>query len=644
MSLAAPNLDDRRFQDIVDEAKRLIPRFCPEWTDHNVSDPGITLIELFAWMTEMILYRVNQIPDKHYAKFLELMGIKLFPAAPAEAEIIFWLSAAQPEAVRVHAGSQVGTLRTEQDESVIFTTDEDVVIVVPTLTRCVTSTGHGRYEDHWDDLRIPGETVTCFPGVTPDDAVYFGFEESLASNVVRLEFQASIEGIGVKPRDPPWSWEVWSGDTWAPARVFRDETGGLNRDGALSLFMPRRHEPLTVGPARAHWLRCRMVEPRPGQPGYGSSPEVASLVVSSLGAIAVAHHAQEVPDEPLGRSDGSAAQWFTARKHPVLPRRAEEAVEVVTSEGPQRWSEVDDFASSGPEDRHFTWDGGTGDVRFGPRVVYPDGGAHQHGAIPPVDSQIRLTGYRHGGGLRGNVGGGTLTVLKSSIPFIARVENVEPATGGVDPETIENAKVRGPLSLRTGQRAVTAQDFERLTLEAAPTVARARCLPPAEPGSPVRVLIVPRVEVPPHRLALDDLALSDTLVDRVTAHLDERRILTSTVTIGTPYYQGLTVVAQVNGGPGADVEQVRDRLLSALYRYVNPLVGGPSGEGWPFGRTINVGEIFALLAGVEGVATVEEVRIFLADLRTGERHEGRQRAQIGQDAVFGSYQHQVLVR
>ena len=62
MPLPAPELDDRKFQDIVDEAKRLIPRFCPEWTNHNVSDPGVALIELFAWMSEMVLYRVNQVP------------------------------------------------------------------------------------------------------------------------------------------------------------------------------------------------------------------------------------------------------------------------------------------------------------------------------------------------------------------------------------------------------------------------------------------------------------------------------------------------------------------------------------------------------------------------------------------------------
>ena len=75
MSLQAPNLDDRRFQDLVDDAKRLVQQRCPEWTDHNVSDPGITLIELFAWLTEMQIFRLSQVPRLHYLKFLELVGI-----------------------------------------------------------------------------------------------------------------------------------------------------------------------------------------------------------------------------------------------------------------------------------------------------------------------------------------------------------------------------------------------------------------------------------------------------------------------------------------------------------------------------------------------------------------------------------------
>ena len=86
MTLPVTNLDDRSFQDIVDEAKRLIPKYCPEWTNHNLSDPGVALIELFAWMTEMTLFRLNQVPDVFYTRMLNLLGFEPFPATAARAD------------------------------------------------------------------------------------------------------------------------------------------------------------------------------------------------------------------------------------------------------------------------------------------------------------------------------------------------------------------------------------------------------------------------------------------------------------------------------------------------------------------------------------------------------------------------------
>jgi predicted phage baseplate assembly protein len=644
MSLPAPVLDDRRFQDIVDEAKRLIPRYCPEWTDHNVSDPGIALIELFAWMTELTLYRLNQLPDRLYVQFLELMGISLYPAASARTRLVFWLTGPRSEPVQIPVGTQVATTRTEQEEAVVFMTDEERAIRQPSLTTCLTGTADGRYEDQWDNLRLEGFSVRCFASLQVEDALYLGFDESLAGNVVRLDVDASIEGVGVDPQRPPWAWEAWSGDGWARCELLSDSTHGLNTGGAITLVLPSRHTPLSLGPGRAHWVRCRMTSVTGDQPPYQDSPQLQSLVATTLGGVASAHHAEPVGAEPLGRSDGRAGQTFTLRRTPVLPRNPGERVQVATLEEVTEWTEVADFVDSGPEDRHVVWDGSSGEIRFGPQVVYPDGTTVQRGAIPPMDARVTVTGYRHGGGARGNVGAGTLAVLKTSIPFIGRVENAEPAAGGVDAETVANAKLRGPLSLRSGQRAVTAEDYERLTLEAAPAVARARCLPPLEPGGPVRVLVVPRLHVDPRELALDDLALADELVEEVTRHLDERRMLTTTVEIRTPAYQGVTVVARIGGAAGSRPELVRDRALGALYAYINPLEGGPDGRGWPFGRTLNLGEVFALLSGLEGVESVDEVRLFLADLRGGERQEGRQRIALSAGALFASFQHQVLVR
>lgn len=75
MTLPVPNLDDRSFQELLNEAKSLIPIYNSDWTNHNPSDPGITLLELFAWLTEMTIYRMNQIPEESYRRFLKLIGI-----------------------------------------------------------------------------------------------------------------------------------------------------------------------------------------------------------------------------------------------------------------------------------------------------------------------------------------------------------------------------------------------------------------------------------------------------------------------------------------------------------------------------------------------------------------------------------------
>jgi hypothetical protein len=74
MPLPLPNLDDRSYNDLLEEARALIPSLYPEWTDHNPTDPGIVLVELLAWLTEMVIYRVNQMPDSNYETFLRLLN------------------------------------------------------------------------------------------------------------------------------------------------------------------------------------------------------------------------------------------------------------------------------------------------------------------------------------------------------------------------------------------------------------------------------------------------------------------------------------------------------------------------------------------------------------------------------------------
>src|SRR5467141_3343403 len=128
MALPVPNLDDRRFQYLVDDAKRLVQQKCPEWTDHNVSDPGVTLIETFAWMTDQDLYRLNRVPERNYITSLELIAVRLFPPTAARAPITFCLAGPQPATGHIRPGTQVATSRTESDEAIAFTTIGDLPI------------------------------------------------------------------------------------------------------------------------------------------------------------------------------------------------------------------------------------------------------------------------------------------------------------------------------------------------------------------------------------------------------------------------------------------------------------------------------------------------------------------------------------
>src|SRR5258708_14992772 len=112
MSLPVPNLDDRSWKQIVDEAVRLIPRYCPEWTNHNASDPGVTLLELYAWMTEMVIYRLNKVPEKNFLTFLDLIGVRLKPPEPAKVVLELTPSEGVEGELVVKAGTQVATLQT----------------------------------------------------------------------------------------------------------------------------------------------------------------------------------------------------------------------------------------------------------------------------------------------------------------------------------------------------------------------------------------------------------------------------------------------------------------------------------------------------------------------------------------------------
>ncbi|MGO4755284.1 putative baseplate assembly protein, partial [Streptomyces sp. 2MCAF27] len=360
------------------------------------------------------------------------------------------------------------------------------------------------------------------------------------------------------------------------------------------LHMPATHTGSVLVRQSAGWLRCRLLQAAPDQPTYVASPTVRQAGAFTIGGTVEAEHSEKVVEEVLGLSEGVPGQSFRVARVPVVAGEEPFVVEVAEGPGWLEWTRVDSFAHSTPYDRHITVDPNSGQVDFGPAVREADGTLRLFGAVPPKGCPVRVRAYRTGGGRRGNVSRGALRVLRSSLPYVARVENRRPALGGVDGETVEDARVRGPMTLRTLHRAVVPHDYEQLAREFAPDAARVACIPAgedrAESGNGaqaggaqaggVRLLVVPAGgDDEQGRIRFEDLIPPQATLARLADHLEERRPIGARLSVEPPYYQGVTVVATISPSRGTAAERLRDAALTALYGYFNPLTGGPDGQG-----------------------------------------------------------------
>jgi baseplate J-like protein len=255
--IPSPKLDDRAFDDIVAEAVRLIPRYCPEWTNHNPSDPGITLIELAAWMTDVILYRLNRVPEKNYVAFLNLLGIKLKPPQAARALLTFILvEGAERQTVR--EGTQVATPQAADEDTVTFETTRDLLVTKVKLDRCY-SYWNETYNDN--SPHILGGREGGFEAFAGAERVerylYLGDSRfaGLGDEAVLRVFLGCPDHGG---RDLArlLEWEYWNGDRWkefqaAPVEVER---------GEAAFRGPAELKPVTVHGIEDLWVRGRLAE------------------------------------------------------------------------------------------------------------------------------------------------------------------------------------------------------------------------------------------------------------------------------------------------------------------------------------------------------------------------------------------------
>jgi hypothetical protein len=649
MPIQPPNLDDRRFADLVAEAKTLIPRYVPEWTDLNESDPGMTLVELFAWMTDILLYRLNLVPERNYLKFLQLLGTEQQPAQPARADLTFTLLPSVLDSVIIPKGTKVGAAG-----SVVFETEENLTALAATL-QAVQSFDGMSYSVHTRKNAQPGQDFFPF-GTLPraGNTLLLGFDapNSFTDQPIDLAVYTSAANLKVNglqcsanatldAQPAMVVWEYWNGKQWLPLSLDKDETGALTQDGHIVFMGPGsrcQRAQLGLAAGEFYWLRARLLKS-----AYQMAPCLQTLLTNTVRAV----QAVTVSTEILGSSNGLPLQQFILANTPIVVRTPSISVtepldpsdrpqasaarpyltagrnvtipikslwlQVDEGNGLQTWQEVSDFYASGSQDRHYTLNRTTGQVTFGDGL---------HGRIPRMMQQsnsIVAREYMYGGGSQGNVGPNTITAIQDTLPGVDSVTNLRAAFGGTDEETLEEAKQRVPRELKSKGRAVTAEDFEFIAVQTpGAMIRRSKALPLAHPRFPgqtlpglVTLIVVPERDPASNAENSPPPMPTPATLELVCAHLDKHRLLTAEVYIVPPTYHDVRIDTTLVATSTANLAVVRQNVITSLRSYFDPLTGGDDGQGWPFGGSIYFSKLYRLLMEIEGVDYIQNNQLIV---------------------------------
>jgi predicted phage baseplate assembly protein len=637
MPLPNIQLDNRSYTDLVTELRRRIPAYTPEWTDFNESDPGIALIELFSWLADILVYRINQIPDSAYIKFLQMIGIQLGLPTPAQTYLTFTLTSKDlPTAVAIPGGTQVGLANASSGE-VIFSTTDNLYATGTALAAVQTFDG-ARYSVVNNFNPLDGSVYFAFSQFPQAGAaLYMGFDRAFPATggfqypLIFILKTASLSGSAQGGQStqniaPPVIGVLeYSTATGWGTLAMKDGTNALTQTGVISFEAPADWAAVQYGAMRRSsdpalfWMRYRISQVLGA--GYQSPPQLTNILVNSIAAI----NAVTVEGELIGASNGLPNQTFQISHFPILPNPESVTGIVQVDEGDGNgytlWKEVPDFSGADRNSKVYTLDHSTGIVGFGdgvngkiPHWLSVDGSNLETADTP----NIQVTQYQFGGGSAGNAGANSITTLIDTVPFVASVTNLLPSLLGADEETVAHAEGRAPEAIRTLSRAVTPEDFVALALlTPGARIQRATAIPlqrpqtqvvrsadgsvitpPPAPGV-VTVIVVPDGPDPQKPVA------NDQTMAAVAAYLDRFRLVTSEVYVTTTVYRQVEIQAKVTVLPGAVSGDVETALEAALLAFYNPLTGGQQRAGWDFGGTIYVSDAYQQILKVAGVERIE---------------------------------------
>ena len=661
-------LDDRNFEDLLAEMLSRIPGHTPEWTNPRVGDPGRTMLELFAWLADTILYRANLIPERQRLAFLRLLNIPMRPAIAATGVVALEMAndkLLKPIPVPVYSSLKGPVdFETRGEINVLPLKGQVYAKRIPTkdeLTalRDVLSGLESVY-----NIRSSHPYITT-PLFQNNQAQQSGFDfvtdsvdhslwiallaakkedlTAVMNALSRTQGGVKVINIGLAPRlqvpglfekigaqvaaDQVWRWEVTTPrltseglPDYSTLDVVLDTTRGFSQQGVIRLELPDSDD---IGaPENSVAVEVNA--------GVGDRPpriddtdiadrllawirltplhRVNSLALSWLGINAISiDQRKTLSNVVVATSNGAADQLINLPATSIESESLQIQVEEI-GKGYMQWSSIGDIAIANRDYRVYQLDPEAGTLQFGDGV---------RGRVPPTGMRIRIVSMRAGGGVQGNLAPNNLTAI--SHPNLKVVQPVA-TNGGEDAETLDEAEKRIPAFLKHGDRAVTEEDYQRLAADTpAVEVGRVEVLPRFKPQQRrenvpgvVSVMVLPRStsRTPPNPRP------DRIMLERVHAYLDQRRPLAVELyVIGVEYIEtGLAVAVGLRDGHSRD--RVLQHIRDALNAYLWPLSpGGHDGCGWSLGQSVINQELEVVVARVKGVRKVTGINLFVKNMK-----------------------------
>jgi predicted phage baseplate assembly protein len=612
MRRLAPDGIARRFEDLMEMGRARLPGLAPEWTDHNAHDPGITLMELLAWITEAQLYALGHTRRDQRAAFAALLGIATAGTQPARG--LLWPDRLDPSAPgAIHTQSRVIAADTVVNrigaESPTFRPTNKLLWVPGRIRRLAAHLADGRVLDYTalnehggaafqpfgelagarDVLVMDFQCVSdhgLFPQQRADakDALWPIGVQADRPSVDVLEPESRLSAASASPHAPSLTVTLVTSDTRIPLRIVSDSSNGLLRTGVLLLDVSG----VPVSPRElAIELRARR--------GFERAPRVLRIEPN----VVPIEQGKRISDEmhvATGLPDWSFR--LDARGLRFAPFEAPVKIEVRDAATNVRyeWRNAT-LTDSGPNDSVYELDASTQRVTFGNGV---------NGRIPPQGASV-LASYAVSDGEEGNVAANRKWHVAGFLGSFG--VNIEPVSGGAAATSGIDERREARRRVRDDHALVSAEDIESAA-RAVPLleVARAWVLAPSDDSPRTGVITLVAMRARASEAGAGSVPETRRWLEAIRKRLSPRMPLATRLAVIAPRYVDFSIRATIDAAAGRDPQTIRiaiEHELAKRLALVGPQARNP-------GIPVTSRDVTGWIRRIDGVRRVAGLQLILS--------------------------------